>query len=120
MLLVTVTFSLGVTVRLARPLACREAVLRSAPPLPPPPPRHVVLHRVGPAADARLIIGEVPGAEDVADLSFQVLEVDADQVAGVVDLIVRREAVVGVAEVVDPLADGEVPAGGTGLTPLRD
>ena len=84
------------------------------------PRRHVVLDRVGTAAHARLIVGDVPGAEDVADLGLQVLEVDADQVAGVVHLIVRREAAVGVAEVVDPLPHREVPAGGTGLAPLGD
>jgi hypothetical protein len=62
----------------------------------------------------------VTGAENVADLRLQVSQVDRQQIAGGVDLVVRGKPAFGVAEVVQALAQREVPAGRTRRAVLGD
>ena len=84
------------------------------------PAGDVITQRVRSAADARLIVRQMPRAEDVADLRLEVPHVDRQQVARPVDLVVGRKPSLGIAHVMEALTDSEVPARRARGAALRD
>src|SRR6266568_1246058 len=84
------------------------------------PTCRVIAHDVRPAAHARLVVRHVPGPEDVTDPRLEVREVEPDQVARPVDLIVRGKPALGVAQVVHTLTQREAPPGRPGRAALGD